>query len=185
MSRRFFLGLGLGSILRAILSAWVNPPTRSTNDLINATIWNQDVVANTQALKNPPSDQYTANESSDYAGTGSWADVDATNWSFSVTTTGGDVMVHFDGTVYTTGAAANVQLDVAVDGTRDGGDDGYIKQNVSATPTVVSFTRLITGLTAGSHTFTLQWLAGTVARMAAGSGGSHDVHPQFWVREVS
>lgn len=164
---------------------WINPSNKATTDLIAASDWNQDVVANAQALKNPPSDSYTLNEGSDYSAAGSWQDIDATNLALTITTTGGDVMVHFHGTFYSAGAAQNVRLDVDVDGARNAGDDGIIMANVGSGDVPMTFTRLIEGLSAASHTFKLQWNGGTNIRLAAGSGSGSDVHPQFWVREVS
>lgn len=184
MIRLVMWGLSLWALLRTLVSVWINPLPRPTAFLIGASDWNQDVVANTQALKNPPSASYTLNEPSDYAGAGAWADVDATNLALTMTTTGGDVMVHFDGTFYMASGGGNLLLDVDVDGTRNAGDDGMGKQTLSTTPEWVSFTRVIEGLSAASHTFKLQWNTSTLARLAAGSGGTHDVHPQFWVREI-
>ncbi len=136
---------------------------------------------NFRALKDPPSDNYVLNEVSDYTTTSTtFVDVDATNLALTILTTGGDVLVHFHGV----GTDAVILFDVDVDGVRDGGDDGFTRLT---TVGPMSFTRLIAGLSAASHTFKLQWrvVAGT-GTLYAGAGTSNaDVHPQFWAREVS
>lgn len=133
------------------------------------------------------SDEYTPNEGSDYTTTStSFVDVDATNLALTITTTGGDVEVHFDGNAYNASLTEQIFFDVDVDGTREGLDDGfiYIITNSGKQP---SFTRLITGLSAASHTFKLQWkTTASTATIPAGAGSAgSDVHPQFWVREIS
>lgn len=167
--------------------AWTDPRTWVTDELVTAAHLNVHVRDNLNALKAPPSDNYELNEGSDYSagGTGSFADVDATNLALAITTTGGDVMIHFHGTFYTASATATLYLEIDIDGAAVGGDDGIIGQSLTTTPSAVTFTRLVTGLSASSHTIKLQWKAATVARLAAGSGATHDVHPQFWAREVS
>ena len=131
-------------------------------------------------------DSYVCDEASDYTTTStSFVDVDGTNLALTIITNGGPVLVHFHGMFYTNGA--RMWLDVDVDGTRTAGDDGIIGAWQTANFTV-TFSRLITGLSAGEHTFTLQWkvISGGTAKLYAGAGTSNaDVHPQFWVREVS
>jgi hypothetical protein len=84
-------------------------------------------------------------------------------------------------------ALGRVNLDLDVDGVRHAGDDGLTRIDTITAP--VSFVRLIRGLTPGSHTFRLQWRvsSGANATLYAGAGTSPqlDLHPQFWVREVS
>lgn len=168
--------------------AYTQPTTRNTGDSITASIWNTDLVDNVIALKNPPSASYVANEAANWTTTStSFVDVDATDLSLSITTTGGDVMIGFHGNV--SGANISVYLDVAMDGTRLGTDDGFIGVFVTTTVTngTVGFVRLVTGVSAGAHTFKLQWRvsSGTGTLYAGAGTSSADVHPQFWVREVS
>lgn len=134
-----------------------------------------------------PSDEYTLNETSDYTETSTtFVDVDATNLALTITTNGGDVLVGFHGSF--NNGSGDVFLDVAVDGTRDGGDDGYIRVRTASgvTQNAASFTRTITGLSAASHTFKLQWkVTGGTETLYAGAGTTNvDLHPQFWVREL-
>jgi hypothetical protein len=139
-------------------------------------------------------DEYTLNEASDYTYTvNSWADIDATNLSLSVTTSGGTVFVHAHLAIRlnaNVSSANRVWVDFTVDGTRHGGDDGvaFLGSNVNANEVVtVTFTRKITGLSDASHTFKLQWKVrqtdGVVLYAGAGTSLS-DMHPQFWIMEL-
>ena len=172
--------------------AWTTPKDWTTDELVTASDLNTHLRDNLNALKSPPSAHFEANESSDYATTsGSFADVDATagKMSLTITTNGGDVLVHFHGSVEHSAGGVGIHFDVAVDGTRTAGDDGIVRvrAQTSTDTMAVSFTRLIAGLIAGSHTFKLQWkVAGGTATLFAGAGTSaKDVHPQFWAREIS
>jgi hypothetical protein len=181
---------------------WSSPATRVTGDLISASIYNTDIIGNLLALKSPPSAKYNIDEASDYtASSTSFTNVDNADLSLTITTTGGDVMVHFHGTVKTasSGATQNARIyfDLEVDGSREGGNDGICMAAGSDsaadgnTLRQVSFTRLITGLSSGSHTFKLQWKVSaatgtpTGTLYAAAGTASLDLHPQFWCREVS
>ena len=165
------------------------PRTWTDGEFVTATLLNTHVRDNMNALKAPPSGDYVLNEDADYAGDASgWKDVDSVNLSLTLVTTGGDVMVHFSGTFYTTVGTVRVYLDVEVDeeGARTAGNDGIIGCAVVTTGTPITFTRLITDLEPGLHEFDLQWNAQNVHRLAAGAGTANlDVHPQFWAREVS
>ncbi len=166
--------------------AWSTPYTSwVAGDQNTATAMNR-IEANVVYLNIRPSSQYVLNQGSDYTTTStSFTDTDTTNLALTITTNGGDVMVHFHG-ISTNSAAVNTLYDVTVDGTRTAGDDG-ITGAAGTTRTTVSFTRLITGLSAGSHTFKLQWkvASASTGTLYAGAGTSgSDVHPQFWVKEV-
>ena len=169
--------------------AWTAPRNWTPDELVDEDIMNVHVRDNLNALKTPPSADYVLNEAGDYSGAGAgWADIDSTNLSLTITTTGGDVMVHFHGLFWTTAGSVRVYLDVEVDGlgNRTAGDDGIIGDLVITSGTSIAFTRLITGLPAGAHVFDLQWNAAAVHRMAAGAGTANfDTHSQFWAREVS
>lgn len=189
LKRVILWGLGLGVLVEWLRHAWTAPRDWTTTELVSATIMNTHVRDNLNALKDPPSADYVLNEGSDYSGAGAgWADVDSTNLSLTLVTGGGDVMVHFHGMFWTTAGTVRIYLDVEVDGlgNRTAGNDGIIGDSVTTTGTAITFTRLITGLAAGSHTFDLQWNAAAVHRLAAGAGTANfDVHPQFWAREIS
>ena len=172
------------------MSEWTTPKTWAIGELVRASDLNAQLRDNLSALKDPPSAHYTLDETADYQTTSTvFVDVDSTNLSFTLSTNGGDVLVHFDGTLRSGGTGIGVALDVAIDGVRLGGDEGLVVMYSSTG--VMSFTRLVSGLSAGEHTFVLQWRAFNasspyIPKMYTGAGTSgYDVHPQFWVREVS
>jgi hypothetical protein len=166
--------------------AYTNPTTQATDHIVTATEWNTDLVDNIRALKNPPSASFVANEATDYTiTTTTFANVDGTSGKFllSITTTGGDVMVHFSGGV---NPSSRCYFDLQVDGSGQvGGNDGIT--GCGSSLTAVSFTRLITGLAAGTHTFALQARvnSGSAVLYAGAGTAGFDLHPQFWVRELS
>lgn len=168
--------------------AWTTPKTWSVDELLTAADLNEQLRDNMNELKAPPSANYELDESSDFTTTSTtFVDVGAA-LELTVNTNGGDVMVHFHGAITNQTGGEKVMLDVAVDGVREAGDDGIVLAKPSGAFEVVPvcFTRLITGLSAGAHTFKLQWAvsAGT-GYLYAGAGSSVDTHGQFWAREVS
>jgi hypothetical protein len=165
------------------LMSWTQPKTWSSEPLTSSDL-NTHLRDNLEALKDPPGDNYILNQGSDYSTTStSWVDVDSTNLSFTLTTNGGDLMVHIHLPVTGTGIAF---FDLDLDGSRVGGDDG-IARNAAGGISIVSFTRLISGLAAGTHTVKLQWrMASGTGTIYAGAGTSNaDFHAQMWVREIS
>ena len=164
--------------------AWTSPKTW-TAEVLTSSDLNTHLRDNLNELKDPPSDEYSVNEVADYTTTStSFTNVDGTDLSFTFTTNGGDVMVHFHGTV--NNGAGTVFLDFTVDAVRHAGDDGIMRCPSNNTSSM-AFTELVTGLAAGSHTFELQWkVSGGTGTMYAGAAtAALDLHPQFWVREVS
>jgi hypothetical protein len=165
--------------------AWTAPKEWDVGDLLTAVDMNTYVSDNTAALKNPPTASYVTDESSNFQTTSnSFVDVNAV-FNLTLTTSGGDLLICFSGTILT-GASVVVALDVELDGTRIGGNDGIIANGINSNAPW-SFVRLKTGVSAASHTLKLQWkTSGSTATMYAGAGSSnYDLHPQFWVREVS
>jgi len=170
--------------------AWTTPKTWNVDELLTAANLNTHLRDNLNALKAPPTARYECDEASDYTTTStSFVDVDGTKLAVTITTGGGDVLVHFHGCVSHSSSNYRIHFTVTVDGTPVASDDGIIgtaaPQAVPGNP--VSFTRLITGVSAGEHLFKLQWKTqGGTAKLFAGAGTSGaDLHPQFWVREVS
>lgn len=166
--------------------AWVEPITW-TNILSNASHFNEQIRDNLLALKAPPTAFHEVNEASgDYSTNSStYSDIDS-DLSFTFTTSGGDVLIGFTGSVQATSGAG--RMDISIDGTRlannpSGGVNYLLNGNLN-----ISFCRWVRGLAAGSHTFTLQYMhiVGNPIRIPAGFGtASYDLHPRFWVREVS
>jgi hypothetical protein len=166
---------------------WTTPKTWADQELVTADLLNTHLRDNLEALKEPPSGNYECDETSEYTTTStSFVDVDATNLVMTLATGGGNVMVHFHGNLQHSGSSGRIYLDVEVDGTRVAGDDGIVWGAGDAIFDL-TFTRLITGLSAGDHIFKLQWkTSAATATLYAGAGTSNkDTHPQFWAREVS
>ena len=159
--------------------AWTTPKTDlETGELVAASDMNA-IGENFAALNHPATAAYTtaANVS---LGNSDFADVDSDNLNLTITTTGGDVLVHFHGSVRLDGGDSAF-FDIEVDGLRQGGDDGISNSNFhhareQYVRESVSFIRLIQGLSAGSHTFKLQMKTRGWIGISAGA--------QFWVREI-
>lgn len=168
--------------------AWTTPYTFVSGDPLTAAQLNvmQD---NLNALKAPPTDTYSADEASDWTTSStSFTAIDGTDLSLSITTTGGDIWVHFHGNIIS-GAAANVYFQLVLDGTGVVGDDGHIavySDRTAAPGRPVSFSRLITGVSAATHTILINWkTSASTATLFGGAGTSGgDLHPQFFAREV-
>lgn len=177
------------------MTTWTTPRTWADNDLVDAADLNEQLRDNLEALKDPPSDSYVADEATNYAtDSTSWVDVDDTNMALQITTHGGDIMIGFHGNLKRkSGNADYACFNVDYNGSKVAGGDGILasSQVGPGVPTPVSFVRLLTGLDAGTYTFKLQWkvLTGGVGygvAMYSGDGDANwDMHPQFWVREVS
>ena len=170
-------------------ATWTAPKTWATGELVTATDMNTYLRDELEFLKDPPTATYVLNEGSDYSTTStSFVDVDGTNLSLALTTAGGDVMIGFFG-LFRSSSTFQVHLDVAVDGARWGGDDGIVAMRVSSNvpDREAGFVVLMQGLSAGAHTFDLQWkVSGGTMTLYAGAGTANaDVHAQFWAREVS
>jgi hypothetical protein len=81
-------------------------------------------------------------------------------------------------------------FDFDIDGTRyaSAGADGLAALHPGSLPHVVTMIALVTGLSAGSHTFKIQWkvlTGGQTGTLRAGNGtGGQDYIPAFWAVEV-
>ncbi|HVO70081.1 MAG TPA: hypothetical protein VMT24_08550 [Aggregatilineaceae bacterium] len=172
--------------------AWTTPKTWNVDELLTAANLNTHLRDNLNALKAPPTDHYECDEASEYTTTStSFVDVDGTNLALTITTSGGDVLVHFHASVVHTNNG-KIFFDMTLDGSRISRDDGFLGGYVSnagagnTASSWMSFTRLVTGVAAGEHTFVLQWrTTASTAKLFAGATTGQDVHPQFWAREVS
>ena len=175
-------------------AVWTSPKTWATGELVTAALLNTHLRDNLEFLKAPPTTVYVLNESSDYTTTSTaFVNVDNTKLALALTTNGGDVLISFHGMLLSSSNGRVISLDVEVDGVRLGGDDGLIAAHwvsgVLVSASSVSFTVLARGLSAGNHTFKLQWklnIGSATATLYAGAGTTYfDHHPHFWVREVS
>lgn len=172
--------------------AWTEPKTWTNEPLVAGDL-NTHLRDNLEALKEPPTAHYELDETLDYTTTStSFVNVDNTKLALTITTSGGDVLIGFHAYVQPGTGSDNVYFDVELNGTRIGGDDGIIAAQRAAAATLpgrfaISFTRLVTNLVAGTHTFKLQWkISAGQGTLFAGAGtAGANTHPQFWVREVS
>lgn len=170
-------------------AVWTSPKTFSVGELVTASMLNQHLRDNLEFLKSPPTAAYILNESADYTTTStSFVTVDNTKLALSITTAGGDVLIGFSGVVINSSPSSTF-FDVEVDTVRTGGDDGLVcvTSPSAASRMNATFFKLLQGLAAGSHTFKLQWrvVAGTSTLFAGAGTSNGDLHPQFFVREVS
>jgi hypothetical protein len=133
---------------------------------------------------------YVANEVSNYSTTStSFVPIDATNLALTIISNGqNSFQAGFFG-FFEQDVGGQAHLDIELNGVRIGGDDGLMRGPAFAQSNDYSlpFTYLLGKLPPGTHDFVLQWkVAAQTATLLAGAGTStKDMHPQFWVREVS
>ena len=171
-------------------TTWVTPRTWSAGELVTASIMNAHVRDNLNALKLPAGSYNTINEGADYTtNSTSFGDIDSTDMAFTITTGGGDVLIFFTASVLAT-ASLTVSFDIheSVAGTQFFGNDGLVGYATTSTAISigVAFCARITGLSAASHTFKIQWkVSASTATMYAGAGTSNkDWHPQLFAFEL-
>lgn len=170
--------------------AWSAPKTWSSEPL-TSTDMNTYIRDNQNYLYNrlENTSKYELDEGSDYTTTStSFVDVDGSNLALSLTTTGGDVLVGFIGTVKHDTNNGAIFCNISVDGVDYFSNDGlFFNRNLDLGDyRTFSFVVRITGLANGAHTFKLRWKTSTgTATLYAGAGTSGaDIHPQFWVQEI-
>jgi hypothetical protein len=175
---------------------WETPQVWEDDQLIDFNDLNVDIGQNFIELKDPPTAVYNANESSDYQTTSTtFTNVDPldTEGKFknTVATNGGRVLIVFNGTVYTN-AFDELYFDITVDGVSVTGAAGgmFLVSGAEGTDRMcASFAYWEpTVRVAGTYVYRLQWRvapAGTIDMPAGSGAASMDIHPQFWVREVS
>ena len=168
--------------------AWTTPKTWSSEPLTSIDL-NTYVRDNQNHLK----DRLDASASRVVSGAtvltttaNAFVDVDATKLSLTLTTHGGDVLLGFTGSVRHSGASSTTSFNVAVDDADYVADDGIIGFKNGSTGDnhrnkPMSFVMLITGLSAGSHTFALRW---KTTKHNTASMDVADLHPQFWAKEI-
>ena len=115
-----------------------------------------------------------------------FVDIDPINLALTLTTHGGDVLLGFTGTAQNRNHNAVTSLNVAVDGVDYFADNGVVEFKTAGNADnernkPMSFVLLITGLSAGSHSFKLRWKTSVnnTAKMDV-----VNVHPQFWAKEI-
>ncbi len=155
--------------------AWTTPKTDwSIGELVAPEDMNA-IGENLAALVAPPRASYIT-PSSIVRYSNSYVDIDSDNLNFTITTTGRDVLAHFQGVVHRADSSdLTVRFDVAVDGIRT---DAHISAGIGDYNYLISFTHLIENLSAGPHTFKFQW------GMQHNKGVKLLAGAQAWVREI-
>lgn len=124
----------------------------------------------------PGAAAYTRTSANYTTSSTTFADIDGTNLAFTFTTKARRVLIGMMGSVTVNNVAGEVSFDVTVDGVRQGHDFGivYMQMAVVGEYMNASFSYLTDLLSAGSHTFKLQWRVGNGAHTATllGSSGS-------------
>lgn len=104
------------------------------------------------------------------AGSTTFADVDGTNLSFTITTGARRCLIVVQAVGYVNNAAGAIGLDIDLDGARLGGATGglcFMAQHATASEQLnLSFPYVTDTLSAASHTFKLQWLQANTAHTA-------------------
>ena len=140
---------------------WTTPPTFTPGQVVTATDLNSYLRDNPSYLLGRPSSVIRRNNGSDYTTTStSFVDIDATNLAITFAVSGTAVLITFAGALRIAAATNQADFDVTVDGVRYGlGANGLISMNLpnASVDNLVSFSVLVTGLAAGSHTFKVQW----------------------------
>ena len=164
---------------------WQNPKTWNTGDLLTAQDMNAQLRDNLQYLKGLPYAQITSRQDSNYTtNSGSFVDIDDSTLSITLRTAGA-VLVGFLGTLQTD-RATQIYLDLLVDGVRLGKINGIACLHFQAAnkPQTLAFTLLRDQLSAGEHTFRLQWRIGVGHATLFAAAGSRDAPAFFWVRAL-
>ena len=159
MLKRLLVWL-IDRVLLFLLYAWTTPENYTAGQLIDETAMDK-ISANLSALKAPPNDQFEDFSYSQSLSVGStFANVEATDLSLSITTTGGDVDIAVSGWFSTSSVASGQFLwfDVTLDGVRMGDTtEGMFKWEIADTDAQpFSFFYRKTSLASGAHTFNLQ-----------------------------
>ena len=170
---------------------WHTPLTWQVDQLVTEADLNSQLRDNLGFLKDPPTAFVSLDEERDYVtSSNGFVDVDRDRLGLSLTTAGGDLLVVFFGMLRNSARDCGASLDVALDGSRIGKDDGLIGSDTISTHwQSLSFCALVRDLAAGQHNLHLQWKrirGGGVIYLSAGADTAYaDYHPQFWAREIS
>lgn len=153
---------------------WTAMTDLSAGDLVTEA--HMDAIrGNIEYLLAPNHERQQRTGAGDYTTTSTtFVDIDATNLACTITTYGGPVLVVVTGSAYHSAANGYCNFDIDVDGNREGGvvrGLHSVQDTVGGALVPVAFPHLVTGLSAGSHTFKLQWctLAGTLTLLNTAS----------------
>lgn len=166
--------------------AWTTAKTWATGDELDATTLNTYVRDNQNHLKDRMDNLECVQQlGGNYTTTAtSFTDVDATNLSLTITTNGGTVAVGFVGTLENGGSGNRVYLEVDIDsGTAalSGGQLSITRVGINDQSLPFGFVAMVEGLSAGAHTFKLQWAVSSgIGKLYA----STSAMLEFWVKEL-
>lgn len=176
----------MASLVTQVNTGYGTQKTWVSGDPLVAADMNTYLRDQLAGVKTPASFKCYIDEAADYTTSStSFTDVDSTDLAATIITGGGVIMV---GASLTISIGSNrVCFDVLIDGTTRLGLDDGIASNGN-TSIMTAFIVPILGLSAGSHSFKLQWKTSAVvtATLYAGAGtaGGLDVHPAFWGFEI-
>ncbi len=171
--------------------AWHTPLTWQVDQLVTEADLNSQLRDNLGFLKDPPTAFVSLDEERDYVtSSNSFVDVDRDRLALSLTTAGGDLLVVFFGMLRNPHGNGGGSLDLLLDGSRIGRDDGLTGCDTGSTHwQPVSFCALLRNLPGGQHNIHLQWKrtnrSGAIYMSAGAGTATADYHPQFWAREIS
>lgn len=177
--------------------AWTTPKTYVTGEIVTATDLNKGSDNFNYLLTRPgEAKKYTGATGGTISTTSTtFGTVDATEASITATMSGSRALVGFQGHARLGANNQIIHFDFNVDGARYGGSETNGRGLVSTTERIsglaandvfpVGFTVLVSGLSVGSHTFSLVWrtTAGT-ATLFAGSNTTSSYPLSFWVQEI-
>lgn len=162
--------------------AWTTPKTWTTGELVTAAQLNTHIRDNLDALFSPNSDLVSI--TTDITTT-SGTFVDATGLVIIFTIQGDTALIGFTGVISNSSAAATLTtVELDVDGVDVGGSEGLIQVNQKGQAngeSNASFTWRITGLSAASHTFKIEW------KTSAGTATLHATNSEtiLWGAEIT
>jgi len=138
--------------------AWTAPKTWTVDGVLTAADMNTHVRDNLRYLLSPNKGVILHDNGADYSTTSTaWVYVDPTNLSITITTHGGPVLV-LASVRASQGSIDTGGVDVAVDGTRIGAAAAFGLGNLTNAWIYFPICTIV-ALSAGSHTFRLQYRA--------------------------
>jgi hypothetical protein len=142
--------------------AWTFPKTWFAGELVTADLLNTHLRDNLNVLHAPPKASYANNGCNYSTSSTSLVDVDSTNLTLSIDTTGGDVLVMVLATIQITGAAwtDRVNLAVTCDGELRGVRPQVTWYGSDSSKIGVCFFVVVSNLTIWTHDFALRWSIG-------------------------
>lgn len=166
--------------------SWTTPKTWTTEPLTSLDL-NTHLRDNLNALKEPPT-AVAVSPDSDYSTSSTvFVPVSTANYTLSLTTQGGDVLVGFSGS-FAHSVNGTAFFNLELNGTLVVADDGLLfVQSLTNAIANVTFTQLLTNVPAGNNSIKLMWKTNTPTAFLYAGGlppGSGKVHSQFWAREI-